>query len=89
MLWNLGRGAASTSYCWRSAAHRGGLVALGQRRGGVARAGKSQRGGARAAGELGDDAWSGAGAVVGLGRHGNSSGRWRCRAAEEVEEEEE
>jgi hypothetical protein len=48
MLWNLGRGAASTSYCWRSEAHRGGLAALGQRRGGVARTGKSQRGGVRA-----------------------------------------
>jgi hypothetical protein len=48
MLWNLVRGAASNSYCRRSAAHRGGLAALGQRRGSVARAGKSQRGGARA-----------------------------------------
>jgi hypothetical protein len=55
----------------------------------MARAGKSQRGGARAAGELGDDVWSGAGAVVGLGRRSNSSGRWRCRAVEEAEEEEE
>jgi hypothetical protein len=48
MLWNLGRGAASNSYCWWSVAHRGGLVVLGQRRGGVARTGKSQREGARA-----------------------------------------
>jgi hypothetical protein len=47
MLWNLGRGAASTSCCWQSAVHRGVLAALGQRRGGVACAGKSQRGGAR------------------------------------------
>jgi hypothetical protein len=48
MLWNLVRGVASNSCCRRSAAHRGGLAALGQRRGSVARAGKSQRGGARA-----------------------------------------
>jgi hypothetical protein len=45
--------------------------------------------GAKAVGELGGDAWSGAGAVVGLGRHGNGSERRRCRAAEEAEEEEE
>jgi hypothetical protein len=51
--------------------------------------GEGQQRGARAAGELGDDAWSGAGAVVGLGRRGNSS-RWRrCRAAEEAKKEEE
>jgi hypothetical protein len=51
--------------------------------------GEDQQRGARAADELGDDAWSGAGAVVGLGWRGNSSG-WRCcRAAEEVEEGEE
>jgi hypothetical protein len=46
-------------------------------------------GGGKAVGELRGDAWSGAGAVVGLGRRGNSSGRWRCHAAEEAEEEEE
>jgi hypothetical protein len=46
-------------------------------------------GGAKAVGELGGDAWSGAGVVVGLGRRGNGSGRRRCRAAEEAEEEEE
>jgi hypothetical protein len=46
-------------------------------------------GGAKAVGELGGDAWSGAGAVVGLGQRGNSSGWWRYRAAEEAEEEEE
>jgi hypothetical protein len=51
--------------------------------------GESQQRGAKAADELWDDAWSGARAVVGLGRRGNSSGRWRCRAAEEAEEEEE
>jgi hypothetical protein len=44
---------------------------------------------ARAAGELGGDAWSGAGAVAGLGRCGNGSGWRRCGAAEEAEEEEE
>jgi hypothetical protein len=44
---------------------------------------------ARAVGELGDDAWSGAGAVVGLGRRSNGSEWRRCRAAEEAEEEEE
>jgi hypothetical protein len=38
----------STSCCWRSAVHRGGLAALGKRQGSVARTGKSQRGGARA-----------------------------------------
>jgi hypothetical protein len=43
-------------------------------------------GGAKAVGELGGDAWSGAGAVVGLGRRGNGSGRRRYRAAEEEEE---
>jgi hypothetical protein len=32
-------------------------------------------GGAKAVGELGGDAWSGAGAVVGLGRCSNGSGR--------------
>jgi hypothetical protein len=48
MLWNLGIGAASTSCCWQSAAHRGGLAAIGQRRGGVARSEENQRGGARA-----------------------------------------
>jgi hypothetical protein len=46
-------------------------------------------GGAKAVGELGGDAWSGAGAVVGLGRRGNGSGWGCCRAAEEAEEEEE
>jgi hypothetical protein len=46
-------------------------------------------GGAKAVGEPGGDAWSSAGAVVGLGRCGNSNGRRRCRAAEEAEEEEE
>jgi hypothetical protein len=46
-------------------------------------------GGAKAVGELGGDAWSGAGAVVGLRWRGNGSGRRRCRAAEEAEEEEE
>jgi hypothetical protein len=51
--------------------------------------GEGQQRGARAAGKLGDDAWSGAGAVVGLGRRSNSSGRRRCRAVEEAEEEEE
>jgi hypothetical protein len=40
--------------------------------------------GAKAAGELGGDAWSGAGAVTGLGRHGNGGGRRHCRAAEEA-----
>jgi hypothetical protein len=44
--------------------------------------GKGQQREARAEGELGGDAWSGAGAAVGLGRR-------RCRAAEEAEEEEE
>jgi hypothetical protein len=51
--------------------------------------GEGQQRGARAAGELGDNAWSGAGAVVSLGHRGNSSGLQRCRAAEETEEEEE
>jgi hypothetical protein len=46
-------------------------------------------GGAKAVGELGGDAWSGAGTVVGLGRRGNGSGWRRCCAAEEAEEEEE
>jgi hypothetical protein len=44
-------------------------------------------GGAKAVGELRGDAWSGAGTGVGLGRRGNDSGRWRCRTAEEAEEE--
>jgi hypothetical protein len=43
-------------------------------------------GGAKAMGELGGDAWSGAGTVVGLGRRGNGSGRRCCRTAEEAEE---
>jgi hypothetical protein len=51
--------------------------------------GEDQQRGARAADELGDDVWSGAGAVVGLGWRSNSSGRRRCRAAEEAEEGEE
>jgi hypothetical protein len=51
--------------------------------------GEGQQRGTKAADELWDDAWSGGGAVVGLGRHGNSSRRRRCRAAEEAEEEEE
>jgi hypothetical protein len=50
--------------------------------------GEGQQRGAKAAGELGGDAWSGAGAVTGLGRRGNGSGRRRCRAAKEAEEEE-
>jgi hypothetical protein len=45
-------------------------------------------GGAKVVGELGGDAWSGAGTVVGLGRRGNGSGLRRCRVAEEAEEEE-
>jgi hypothetical protein len=44
----LGKGTASDSYCWRSAAHRGGRAVLGQRRGGVARSEENQMGGARA-----------------------------------------
>jgi hypothetical protein len=40
-------------------------------------------------GELGGDAWSGAGALIGLGQRGNGSQRRRCRAAEEAKEEEE
>jgi hypothetical protein len=51
--------------------------------------GEGQQRGAKAAGELRGDAWSGAGAVTGLGRRGNGSERRRCRAAEEAEEEEE
>jgi hypothetical protein len=51
--------------------------------------GEGQQEGGEAVGELGDDAWSGTRAVVGLGRRGNGSGRRRCRAAEEAEEEEE
>jgi hypothetical protein len=51
--------------------------------------GEGQQRGAKAADELWDDAWSGAGAVVGLGRRDSSSGRRRCRTAEEAEEEEE
>jgi hypothetical protein len=51
--------------------------------------GEGQQREARAVGELGGDAWSGAGAVAGLGRRDNGSGLRRCRAAEEVEEEEE
>jgi hypothetical protein len=51
--------------------------------------GEDQQRGSRAADELGDDAWSGAGAVVSLGRRGNSSGRRRCCAAKEAEEGEE
>jgi hypothetical protein len=51
--------------------------------------GEGQQEGGEAVGELGGDVWSGAGAVVGLGRHGNSSGWCCCRAAEEAEEEEE
>jgi hypothetical protein len=62
---------------------------LGGRQGGRGVLGEGQQRGARAAGELGDDAWSGAGAVVSLERRGNSSRRRRCRAAEEAEEEEE
>jgi hypothetical protein len=50
--------------------------------------GEGQQREARAAGELGGDAWSGAGAITGLGRHDNGSGRRRCRVAEEAEEEE-
>jgi hypothetical protein len=50
---------------------------------------KGQQREARAAGELGGDAWSGAGAAVDLQRRSNSSGQRRCRAAEEAEEEEE
>jgi hypothetical protein len=46
-------------------------------------------GGAKAVGELGGDAWSGAGAVVSPEWRSNGSGRWRYRAAEEAEEEEE
>jgi hypothetical protein len=46
-------------------------------------------GGVKAAGELGGDVWSGAGAVFSLRRRGNGSERRRCRAAEEAEEEEE
>jgi hypothetical protein len=44
MLWNLVRGAVSNSCCWQSVEHRGGLAALGQRRGGVARAGEEPEG---------------------------------------------
>jgi hypothetical protein len=44
----LGKGTASDSCSWQSAAHRGGRVALGQRRGDVARLEENQRGGARA-----------------------------------------
>jgi hypothetical protein len=44
----LGKGTASDSCCWRSAAHHGGLAELGQRRGGVACLEENQRGGARA-----------------------------------------
>jgi hypothetical protein len=51
--------------------------------------GEGQQRGAKAAGELEGDAWSGAGAVAGLGRRSNGSGWQRCRAAEEAEEEEE
>jgi hypothetical protein len=47
---------------------------------------EGQQRGAKAAGELGGDAWSGAAAVTGLRRCDNSSGRRRCRAAEEEEE---
>jgi hypothetical protein len=50
---------------------------------------EGQQRGAKAAGELGGDAWSGAGAVTGLERRSNGSGWRRCRAAEEAEEEEE
>jgi hypothetical protein len=50
--------------------------------------GEGQQREARAAGELGGDAWSGVGAVAGLGRRGNGSRRRRFRAAEEAEEEE-
>jgi hypothetical protein len=51
--------------------------------------GEGQQREARAAGELGGDTWSGAGAVTGLGRCGNGSRRRCCRTAEEVEVEEE
>jgi hypothetical protein len=51
--------------------------------------GEGQQEGGEAVGELGGDAWRGAGGVVGLGRRGNGSQRRRCRAAEEAEEEEE
>jgi hypothetical protein len=46
-------------------------------------------GGVKAVGELRGDAWSGAGAVFGLGQRGNYSRRRRYRTAEEAEEEEE
>jgi hypothetical protein len=51
--------------------------------------GEGQQRGAKAAGELGGDAWSGAGAVAGLGRCGNGSGGGTVMRQRRAEEEEE
>jgi hypothetical protein len=53
---------------WPAAAKREQLRRTAERRGML---GEGQQEGGEAVGELGGDAWSGAGAVVGLGRRGN------------------
>jgi hypothetical protein len=77
-----GGAAAAMSYGGDGKELLAARAAAWRARGGLA-------GGAKAVGELGGDTWSGAGAVVDLGRRGNGSGRRRCRAIEEAKEEEE